>query len=283
MGRGRVTVLMACGRARAQPQGGTARPRPRSPTHPPTETRHHLLTLSSCTPQIRPSPRTSWTPATPASSARRPARRRSPRAATPSRKAASLMMPNTASAAAHTRGLPANVDPWSPGAMAAATRSVSSTAPIGRPPASGLASVMMSGATPKCSWPHRRPVRPRPTCTSSNTSRAPASSHARLRPPRKSAVAACTPPSPCSGSTNTAHVSPLASTALAASKSRYGTLSAPGRPGAKGVLYWALYVSASAPIVRPWKQWSNDSRRWGAVAAGSYGSTPAAVWWRVGG
>ncbi len=46
-----------------------------------------------------------------------------------------LMMSNTAQAAWQTRGLPANVLPWSPGAITAATCSLSSTAPMGRPPA----------------------------------------------------------------------------------------------------------------------------------------------------
>lgn len=53
----------------------------------------------------------------------------------------------TAIAAAHTRGPPANVLPWSPLLMAAFTRSVTSVAPIGRPPARGLARVIMSGVT----------------------------------------------------------------------------------------------------------------------------------------
>jgi len=165
---------------------------------------------------MRPCPRTSLTCALPASASRRPARSRSPRAATPSRKAGSAMTcaarrapgqprrrpraarrpsctcrrimqggrghagsrsqaerrpscirskgtnrkaaagthadrhkraaafsrirprgrtSRTTSAARHTSGLPANVDPWSPGFITSATASVTSTAPMGSPPA----------------------------------------------------------------------------------------------------------------------------------------------------
>ena len=54
----------------------------------------------------------------------------------------------TARAALQIRGLPEKVLPWSPKFMAEATRSVTRTAPIGKPPARGLASVIMSGNTP---------------------------------------------------------------------------------------------------------------------------------------
>lgn len=53
------------------------------------------------------------------------------------------------------------------------------------------------------------PVRPRPHCTSSNTSSAPASSHSCRRPCRNAATAGVQPPSPCTGSTNTAAVLPF--------------------------------------------------------------------------
>ena len=42
----------------------------------------------------------------------------------------------------------------------------------GSPPASGLASVIMSGVTPEGSCAHREPVRPTPHCTSSKISAA---------------------------------------------------------------------------------------------------------------
>jgi hypothetical protein len=44
------------------------------------------------------------------------------------------MTSTTASAARVTRGFPAKVEPWSPGAMASATCCFTSTAPMGRPP-----------------------------------------------------------------------------------------------------------------------------------------------------
>lgn len=52
----------------------------------------------------------------------------------PCRKEGSAMMSTTVSAARVTRGFPANVDPWSPGAMASATACFTSTAPMGSPP-----------------------------------------------------------------------------------------------------------------------------------------------------
>ena len=45
------------------------------------------------------------------------------------------MMSTTVSAALVTSGLPANVDPWSPGFMLSATCCLTSTAPMGSPPA----------------------------------------------------------------------------------------------------------------------------------------------------
>ena len=54
-----------------------------------------------------------------------------------------------ASAAAHASGLPPKVVPWSPGAKPRAASSVAHTAPMGTPPPSPFARVMMSGFTPK--------------------------------------------------------------------------------------------------------------------------------------
>ena len=140
---------------------------------------------------------------------------------------------------------------------------------MGSPPASGLASVMMSGDTPYTVWPHSSPVRPRPHCTSSYTNSAPASSHSLRRPARNSGVAGVQPPSPCTGSTNTAHVTPFLMTAAAEARSLYVASAVPGMTGRKGVLYCSLYVSASAPIVRPWKQFVKDTISEGAEAAPS--------------
>jgi hypothetical protein len=47
----------------------------------------------------------------------------------------SLMMSKVVQATWQASGLPANVDPWSPGFMTAATFSRISTHPMGRPPA----------------------------------------------------------------------------------------------------------------------------------------------------
>ena len=82
-----------------------------------------------------------------------------------------------ASAAAVPSGLPAKVDPWEPGV----NRSDSSLPkaimpPIGKPPATPLAKVTMSGVIPpdrSSRWnANQEPVRPMPVCTSSMMSSA---------------------------------------------------------------------------------------------------------------
>mmetsp|Transcript_98165 Transcript_98165/g.311364 ORF Transcript_98165/g.311364 Transcript_98165/m.311364 type:complete len:266 (+) Transcript_98165:305-1102(+) len=156
------------------------------------------------TPLSSPSPRT----ARPRGSARRrrPARKRSPISWTFCRKGCWLTRSRVWFAAAHTRGAPAKVLPWSPGAMALATLSFINTAPMGKPPARGFASVVMSGTTPLISLAKRCPVRPRPHWTSSNTRTAPTSSQRCRSAAKNSVVPGTTPPSPCMGSTKTAHV-----------------------------------------------------------------------------
>ncbi len=58
-----------------------------------------------------------------------------------------------------------------------------STAPIGTsPPDSALATHTMSGCRSQCSSARKRPVRPMPVCTSSQTNSAPASRHSRCAP-----------------------------------------------------------------------------------------------------
>ncbi len=54
----------------------------------------------------------------------------------------------TAMATAQAKGLPPKVVPCMPGVMARAASSVQSMAPMGMPPASGLASVVTSGWMP---------------------------------------------------------------------------------------------------------------------------------------
>src|SRR5262249_25408296 len=61
-----------------------------------------------------------------------------------------------------------------------------------------------SGSTPKCSHAKKRPVRAKPVCTSSATSRMPCRSQSRRRPSMKSRGATTKPPSPCTGSTTIA-------------------------------------------------------------------------------
>lgn len=46
---------------------------------------------------------------------------------------------------------------------------------------------------------------------------------------------------------------------VTASKSSQGIMRVPPIIGEKGVLYCCLYVKASAPIVRPWKELVNDT------------------------
>ncbi len=101
-------------------------------------------TTSSCTPQMRPCPRTSLTCALPASASRRPARRRSPRAATPSRKPGSAMI----CAARRARGQPRRRP------RAARRRRARRRRPQGG-----------RGPTRSLSQPERRPSRVRPKGT----------------------------------------------------------------------------------------------------------------------
>ena len=89
----------------------------------------------------------------------------------------SSMTSSTASAPAQGTGPPPNVEPWSPGPNARSSRAMA--APIGRPFASAFASVNTSGVTSTPWNANHVPVRPTPVCTSSNSSRAPRSSHSR--------------------------------------------------------------------------------------------------------
>ena len=80
------------------------------------------------------------------------------------------------------------------------------------------------------------PVRPRPTWTSSKTSSIPRSSHSRRSPARNSPVAGYTPPSACTGSTNTAQVSSLTSFSTEA-RLLNSAKSMPGSSGSKPLWY----------------------------------------------
>ena len=67
---------------------------------------------------------------------------------TRSKKPSASMTSSTALPAAIASGLPPKVEPWVPAVMPLAASAVASTAPIGNPPPSALASAMMSGVTP---------------------------------------------------------------------------------------------------------------------------------------
>src|SRR5699024_12519276 len=85
---------------------------------------------------------------------------------TPSRSRSS-QLPIAKLAPAQTAGFPPKVEPWLPCPIPAATLSLTSTAPMGRPPPSPLARVTMSGRRLYCSQARKVPVRPTPVCTSS--------------------------------------------------------------------------------------------------------------------
>ena len=85
-------------------------------------------------------------------------------------------------AAAHARGLPPYVVPWSPGTSAFATSSVARNAPIGTPQPSAFATVRISGLTPYCSYANIVPVLPIPHWISSSIRRIPFSSQSFLTP-----------------------------------------------------------------------------------------------------
>ncbi len=103
--------------------------------------------LSSSTALRSPIPRTSlmaeWRPL----SSARPSRILSPRALQWERVSSEQRSSSAARPAAVARGFPPKVEAWSPGLKAEATSSLASVAPMGQPPASPLARVMMSGGT----------------------------------------------------------------------------------------------------------------------------------------
>ena len=147
---------------------------------------------------------------------------------------------------------PPNVEPCMPGPSTAAAFSPQTTAPIGRPAASGLASVITSGTEPFVqSWKANAvPVRPIPHWISSKISRASFAVASFLASAANSAVIDTMPPSPRIGSRMIPAVfSPTASSRAA--KSFGGTKRTPGINGAKGALYLGWPVTEIAPRVRP--------------------------------
>src|SRR3989442_4917875 len=207
----------------------------------------------SSTPHISPRPRTSRTLALRAASAERRRSSQPPLSRTAARKPGSAIVRSTSSATVATSGPPPNVVAWSPGLSAAAIAFVTSTAPIGSPPASGLASVTMSGSTPVCSYANSVPVRPSPHCTSSKTSVTPRASHSSRRKATHSGSTGRTPPSPCTGSTITAAVRDADTIRSAAAQSSSGTTCTPGTSGSNGVRYSGRSGAASEANRRPWE------------------------------
>src|SRR5574337_1199328 len=100
---------------------------------------------------ISPRPLTSFTKGYRVANSRRRSRKYAPSLAARSGNCASRISVSTAWATVVMNGLPPKVDAWLPGTKASATPSFASMAPIGNPPPSPLASVMMSGSIPECS------------------------------------------------------------------------------------------------------------------------------------
>src|SRR5574337_1528650 len=100
---------------------------------------------------ISPRPLTSFTKGYRVANSRRRSRKYAPILAARSGNCAPRISVSTAWATVVMNGLPPKVDAWLPGTKASATPSFASMAPIGNPPPSPLASVMMSGSIPECS------------------------------------------------------------------------------------------------------------------------------------
>ena len=147
--------------------------------------------------------------------------------------------------------MPPNVEECSPFDIAPIISGLASVAPIGTPPAMPFARHSMSGATPQCWQAHSFPVLPSPACISSNTSRAPRSSHMLRASCRNPGGATCMPLSPWMGSMMTNAVS--SSTAWRrASASPNGVNSAPSMRGSNGLRYFGPNVIERAPSDFPW-------------------------------
>ena len=93
------------------------------------------LTFWSCMPHMRPRPLISSTSALSPTALRSDDLKCSPFSVTDRRKSGSDKISKVTCAVWQTRGLPANVLPWSPGEIVLAICSFSRTAPIGSPPA----------------------------------------------------------------------------------------------------------------------------------------------------
>jgi len=125
---------------------------------------------------------------------------------------------------------------------------------MGNPLAMPFARVTISGSAFVCRMASHFPVRPMPVWTSSTIMRAPALSQISRTPSRNPSGGMITPASPWMGSTMTAAVS-LSTAFFVASRFPYSTNVAGIPRGSKGSRAAGLWVTASDPIVRPWKPW----------------------------
>ncbi|OEI70208.1 Uncharacterized protein Cus16_0834 [Curtobacterium sp. ER1/6] len=203
----------------------------------------------SPTPTSRPVPRTSCTSGDPRPAM--PARMRSPFVTAPATRSARSISSRTAFATRVPSGLPPNVEPCCPAENSSDAQPNVTSAPIGKPPAMPFAIVTASGVKP-CPWNvNQLPVRPTPVWISSRTNSAPCSSVSRRAVCRKPSGRSTTPASPLIGSTmSAATVSSIAASSASTVESMCST---PGTIGRKSSCSAGLPVSASAPIVRPWK------------------------------
>src|SRR5699024_2303392 len=188
--------------------------------------------------RARTTARSSPAPRTPATSgwARSVTPRASSRPATSacSTRPSRSMVASTVSAALQASGLPPKVVPCCPAVSSPVSSSPKVTsAPIGTPPPSPLATVIASGTTPSCWWANQAPVRPMPVWISSRTSSAPASRVISRAAARYPGGVGTMPASPWIGSRRTIAV-PSSTAARNASTSPAGTWVTSGSSGSKG-------------------------------------------------
>src|SRR6266851_8957300 len=117
---------------------------------------------SRSTPIMRPSPRTSRMKSNFAAIFFRPAFSSAPRARTLASKFFRSTVSRNVKPVAQVSGPPPNVEPWRPGENDAANSSRARNAPSGNPPASGFATMTMSGNPVSRWYANAFPVRPRP-------------------------------------------------------------------------------------------------------------------------
>ena len=107
------------------------------------------------------------------------------------------------SAAAQATGLPPKVPPRPEACTASISSARPVTPPSGSPPAMPLAVVTRSGTNPSYGLANHSPVRPKPVCTSSATTRIPCAAQNSATRRRKPGAGTTKPPSPWIGSTTT--------------------------------------------------------------------------------